>query len=191
VRRVALAPTTSRAVFGDAARARGWGLAHVVDTPDGSHPYEEIWLTPDERTALHFMEDDMVGVLYALVDGERPEHYSAQLEEELETVSAARAAACLRGAADPQERVAAVSHLAVAADPRVPDDDSLSAYRDALADDDPEVRSAAAIGAAYLVWPELLAPLDTLAAGDPDEKVRRWAVQGAAALRTNLEAEAT
>jgi hypothetical protein len=188
MRRVVLSPAVSRDAFHDAALAREWRLARVIDTPDRSHPYEEIWLSPDERTAIHLMEDDVVGVTYALLDGERPGDHSAQIEEDLETIGATRATEWLNGA-DGDERVAAVSHLAVAADPQVEDAAAFDAYTAALADSDPAVRAAAAIGAAYLVWPALLEPLHALAANDPDTEVRRWAEHGAAALERNLQEE--
>jgi hypothetical protein len=188
MRRVVLSPGVSRDAFHDAALAREWRLARVIDPPDRSHPYEEIWLSPDERTAIHLMEDDMVGVTYALLDGERPEDHSAQIEEDLETIGASRATDWLNGAAA-SERVAAVSHLAVAADPHGADPDALAAYSAALADPDPAVRAAAAIGAAYLVWPELREPLQALAENDPDAEVRRWAGHGGTALERNLQEE--
>jgi hypothetical protein len=188
VRRVVLSPGVSRDAFHNAALAREWRLARLLDPPDRSHPYEEIWLSPDERTAAHLMEDDVVGVTYVLLDGERPEDCAAQIEEDLETIGTARATEWLNGA-EADERVAAVSHLAVAADPQEADADALAAYTAALADADPAVRAAAAIGAAYLVWPELLEPLQAMTEGDPDADVRRWAGHGAAALERNLQEE--
>lgn len=188
MRRVVLSPGVSRDAFHSAALARDWRLARIVDTPDRSHPYEEIWLSRDERTAIHLMEDDVVGVTYALLDGERTDDYSAQLEEDLPTIGAGRATDWL-GEAQGDERVTAISHLAVAADPHAEDAAQLEAYRAALDDPDPDVRSAAAIGAAYLVWPGLLEPLRRLASGDEDADVRRWALRGAAALEHNLQEE--
>ncbi|WP_315098333.1 HEAT repeat domain-containing protein [uncultured Cellulomonas sp.] len=175
--RVVLAPTTSRAAFHRLAGSRGWVLRGLVD-PTADEPYEEIWRAPGG--AVHYVEDDRLGVASVVVLGDDAEALAAEVTGGLDTLGTAEAMAWFAVAVTDEQRRQAVSHVAATAE-RV-DPGVVSVLEEALTDPSPRVRRAALYAAAHLSWPEVLPAVAGMVSGDPDPDLRAWAGRAARAI---------
>lgn len=182
--RIVLSPNVTRREFEDYAFAAGWRLHEVVDA-DEQHPYEEVWAMRDGHSAVHYIEDGLLGLLYVIVMGEQAAELDASLRRGLNTVRPEVALAWLEDATWAGARVQAVAYLAAAADQAAPD--VIHAFERLMHDPDADVRRAALFAATYPRWPQLLAPVQGVAEHDTDSDVRAAAEEVAQVLARHLE----
>lgn len=168
--RLALNRFVSREAFQRAATGRRWFLYTVVPSSDGV-PYEEVWSIDGGDSAVHYIEDQYLGVPYLMVMGKDEDAIAADLAHDLGTVDANEAVRMVREAKDDAELMRGLEYLAASvperADPAV-----VGAIAQALEHPDPDVRRLAIFASTYAAWPELDTLLARTAEVDPDPGVR-------------------
>ncbi|HEY1345687.1 MAG TPA: hypothetical protein VGF54_11910 [Streptosporangiaceae bacterium] len=167
--RIVLSPRVTRREFEDIAFGSGWRLHEVVEAAE-EHPYEEIWSVDNGRSAVHYIEDGLLGLLYVIVLGEHVDELEASLRRALETVRPADALEWLDDAASAERRVQAAAYLAASAEHPAPD--LIEAFDRLMRDPVADVRRAAIFAATYPAWPELLPLVQNVARDDADAGVR-------------------
>jgi hypothetical protein len=182
-RRIVLSPNITRRQFEDYAFDAGWRLHQVVDA-DQERPYEEIWAVDDGQSAVHYIEDELLGLLYVIVMGENARELDTGLRRGLDTVRPEVALGWLEDATWAGARVQAVAYLAAAAEQPAPD--LIHAFDRLMRDPDADVRRAALFAATYPRWPELLTLIRSVAKHDTDSEVRAVADQVAQVLARDL-----
>jgi hypothetical protein len=182
-RRIVLSPRVTRREFEDIAFGHGWRLHQVVDA-DEKHPYEEVWSVAQGASAVHYIEDGLLGLLYVIVMGEEVDELEASLRRALETVRAEDALGWLEDATWAGSRVQAAAYLAAAAEQPTPD--LIAAFDRLMHDPDADVRRAAIFAATYPEWPQLLAFVKNVARHDADDGVRAAAEEIAQILERHL-----
>jgi hypothetical protein len=179
--RVVLAPDVARVEFEDFAILSDWRL-HLVTEAGDDNPYEEIWTVGDGTSAVHYVEDGLLGASYVLTMGEDATSLAAEVGERLRTLTTDEAIAWAYVVEDPNERVRAIGYLAAAA-PSEPTEMFVGALAKLLRDEYAEVRNAALFACARLCWPRLDPLLQEVRNQDPDQSVRENAGRTLDAIR--------
>lgn len=155
------------------AGTQGWKLQHTFPQTPAEPFFEEVWSTPDESNAIHYVDDPRFTCRLLRIRG--PELRSILLEvsrklgfyddDELVTDAA--------GAEEQEEAVHAILRMGVGLRSFRPD--ALEVYAAYLQHTDPTVRMAAIQGIAYHHWPEAQRLLADVVASDPDQEVSDFA----------------
>lgn len=188
MRRLAFDGSVTRDAFGRTAVALGW-LPHDVVQRSDEAPYEEIWVAADD-TVVHYIEDELIGVSYLVVRGEREIAVAQDVADGVGTVGAADAAAMVRSATTSADRLRGLAYVAAIA-PAERDDELLRALSETLGDADPEVRRGAVFACTYPSWPELDAVLERVSTDDPLPELRQVAAQTLTAIRRRRQEGST
>jgi hypothetical protein len=183
--RVTLAPATGRTEFEQYAFGHGWRLHDRVERSEMA-PFEEIWLLPGDRGAVHYIEDHLLGVPYAVVTGGDEEAVAADITSGVATISLEQALEMVRWAKTSDERIDAVSFLAAAA-PVEADPDAVEAFAALFRDPEPDVRQAAVFASSYPSWRELDEALEQMQRVDPEARLREAAAQALQAIRRHRD----
>ena len=117
-----------------------------------TRPYEEIWSLDNGHSAVHYIEDGLLGLLYVVVLGEHVDEVEASLRRALETVRPKDALEWLEDAASAERRVQAAAYLAASAER--PALDLIEAFDRLMRDPVADVRRAAIFAATYPAWPD-------------------------------------
>jgi hypothetical protein len=169
-------------------------VQHRVTPGDERRAYEQVWATPDQATAVHYLEDPLVGLPYLSLRGGDLQHYITAFVRHLEVLDGEDALEMAEGALQPGTQVEAIAHLAVTFPEYDPRAFSLF-WGYATRAPDPVVREAAVNNMAYHAWPEFIPLLERIVAEDPEENVRRRAreilphLRAAAALMGAADAQ--
>jgi len=156
-----------------------------VVEPAVDRPYEQIWGIDNGTSAVHYVEDDRLGVAVVVTMGERAAELAELVRRGLTALTPAEVLVwvyALGEEGDPGERVRALGYLAAVA-PDEPADGFVAVLEEALRDHRPEVRRAALYVCAYLSWAELVPLVEAVRDSDPDETVRTNASQVFDAIR--------
>lgn len=178
--RVVLRPEVTLDEVEEAALDLDWLLVRNWPASD-KRPYEDIYLDRDEQTAIHYLDDHLVGLRYLVINGPDAGEVEREAREALPTYQPEHATAAWAAASTPEQKINAVNVLALATDP-AERDGAVEALQSAAADLDREVRRAVILATTYVGWPELRALLSSME-HDADESVRqdaRWALEGLA-----------
>lgn len=170
--RLAVAPWVTREVVGAALIKLRWVL-QVIFEDDPEDPYEEIWSNRAETVAVHYIEDDILGANYLLIEAEG----AAELTEvatligkRLDILSSADVVDWIRTAESTDEKLLAVAHLGASVDR--PDVATIQQFDALLQDPDVAVRRAAVVAASYLKHPEIDRALQRTANDEEDAEIR-------------------
>jgi hypothetical protein len=171
--RIPLAPGVGEPEIDSLARQLGWELGLTIPATR-DHPFEKVWLTAGDRTAVHYIEDFLLKIAYLQIESAD----SAAAEQAIRAVIHAPTRDTikdiLREATTRDEKIDAIYRLALLA-PGQFDDAMFRLFESSMGDADPEVRRAAVFGTAYVAWREFRQPLERLAKSDPDPAVRDFA----------------
>lgn len=170
--RLALAPPATRESVGTALIRLNWVLQVLVeDDPD--EPYEEVWSNRAETAILHYVEDDILGASYLLLEAEEATELTdviTLVEERLDILSPADALDWTMTAESTDEKLLAIAYLGASAGR--PDAATTQQIDALLQDPDAAVRRAAVVAASYVTHPEVDRALQRTAAGDSDAEIR-------------------
>ncbi|MFE4829912.1 hypothetical protein [Streptomyces sp. NPDC056672] len=142
----------------------------------------EIWLSNDERSAVHWIVDDLIGVSYLAVRGTDAIALSEQLRIQLPTDSVVKLQLRAIADRDTDALMDTLYRTAVAADSGY-DPDAYSLLRWGLNDLDPLVRRVALVAVSITGWTEFAELLAWVSAHDPVEQVRAQAISVCTLLR--------
>jgi len=134
-------------------------------------PFELTWITSDEETGIHYIEDYVVGFPYLVIDGKDLEETVYSIQSSFDVYSTEEILQWVETAANPEEQAKAVFHLGVVA-PQEFDSRFFDVFQRVFLNPNPEVRMAAIKASAYMGWREFREILEHLKSTDPDEKVR-------------------
>jgi hypothetical protein len=155
------------------ARQLGWQLELTIPATQ-DRPFEKVWLTAENRTAVHYIEDFLLKVAYLQIESADPATAEQAIRAVIPASNRDTIGDILRQATTQDEKIDAIYRLALLA-PNHFDDALFRLFESSMADADPEVRRAAIFGTAYVAWREFRQPLERLAKGDPDPAVRDFA----------------
>lgn len=131
----------------------------------------DVWETEDEKTEIHLVTDEPIGLRYIVLHGQRQERVIHQITENCALWSYEEAVAALRGAASRNETLTGVYTVALTA-PEDEDENVLDDFRKVGQDPDPGVRQSLVTAAGYLPWRGLVELVADLHAHDPVGFVR-------------------
>jgi hypothetical protein len=149
---------------------------NIVEVIEGNEerPAEFVWETVDGKHKLHHIHDFLLEAQYIVVVGPGPGPLAEEIRSSLKTVDKKDVLARAKRASSGEARLKAV-HGAAALAPESFDPELAAVIENALASDDPEMRSAGILATGYAEWKEFQEPLKRLAAEDPDPDVREEA----------------
>lgn len=150
-----------------------WQFQDLI-LPTETQPFEKIWLTADRQTAIHYIEDSMLGVRYLHVDGENRDPITALIQSRIAIYDLDAIRQQIETASDANLAIRATYHLAAIA-PAQFDPELFGYFGRMLAHPDSEVRRAAIFATAYAPWVEFRPYLEQIAATDAVEDVRDFA----------------
>jgi hypothetical protein len=157
----------------------------LYDTRPGDgerHAYEQIWATPDETTAVHYLEDPLVEHNYICLRGAEAEHYATEFGYKLSVEDREDALELAAGAVNHDTQVQSLSRLAITTPEHEPRAFRLfEAY--ATKPPNPLLREAAVNAMCFAAWPEFMPLLERIAHDDPAPSVREHAQSVLSALR--------
>jgi hypothetical protein len=154
------------------AWAQLWSL-HDCKPRISGQLYEKIWLTEDQKSSIHYVEDPLIGVKYIHIDTLTPAAV-ARIIEFLPVVTSDETIAVLETSTDVPSYVSALYRLGVGA-PSEFDPQTFGLIVDSLLHSDARVRRAAVLATGYVGWREFKEPLERLRTNEPDAEVRQLA----------------
>lgn len=171
--RLILPEDLTRDEYRSIALAHGWVQHHVYDEPDGN--YEEIWATPDQKAALHYIEDPRIAhERFLLVRSHQLRSRLPDITRAFRTLSTADICkTILDDSQGSAARIRALTRLGLIAFERTPE--IVEAWQAGLFDSEEQVRMAAVRAMSFIASPDFLSVLDEIAAGDPSTPVRHEA----------------
>jgi hypothetical protein len=154
-----------------ASRER-WILDEVAKATK-DRPFELVWLTDDEETSIHYIEDTVLALNCVLVRGEEVDEVVELIRADVETVP--REEVLARGRRAEGTWLVNAAYLVAATASSDYDAEAFAIVERAAEAAEPDARRAAAVSMGYLEWPESRERLERLAHEDPDPDVRQTA----------------
>jgi hypothetical protein len=148
----------------------------------GRTPFEKVWRSRDEASAIHYVEDPLIGLRYLLLRGANQDGIAEQIRESIGILGREALSNEHQQATGSRELERTLRQMAVAAVPHRPDPDWLARFRQAGIHDSSRVRRAVVLAAVYTGWRGLAPLLADLAAADPDQAIRSLARQALESL---------
>lgn len=135
-------------------------------------PYRLTWVTPDEKTGIHYIEDYIVGFPYIVIDGKDIDKAAEAICSHFEIFSPSELFEIVENpdSTNP-DKVEAVVRMGVAA-PQEFDPEFFTVFQIAFNAPAPTVRSAALQAWTYCGWEEIIPLVKKMKTSDPDERVR-------------------
>jgi len=174
------APSTSRREATALAWDNDWVLEKMVGGEN--KPVEKIWLTTDERSAVHFIEDPALKLHYFAVAGDDKEEIADQIRRAVPTLTRQDLEQMADSAQESKDWVD-LAYAVAASAPGTFDDELFAILRRVLDRPEPDVRRAAIYAMAYPAWLEFADVLGKVEKDDPDDEVRSFARE----MREELE----
>ena len=144
----------------------------ALEDRDQQIPYRLTWVTPDEQTGIHYIEDYIVGFPYVVIDGKDIEKAAEAIKSHFEIYSPSEIFQIIENTSTTvPEKIEAVLRLGVAA-PQEFDPEFFRVFQIAFNDPAPTVRSAALQAWTYVGWKEFVPILEKIKIEDPNETIR-------------------
>ena len=162
--RLVLRDSVSREEIDRLASEKGWIFSGEVKAT-GNTPYQKIWTTIDQRTAIHYIEDSLIVIHYLQIKGDRPEEVADDIRASLDVYDKYEIRNIVESASRSSEVIDAIYIAGVAAPQRY-DEEYFQLFENVLSHPDPEVRRAAIFAMAYASWPQFRSLLERVIATD-------------------------
>ncbi|MTJ10966.1 MULTISPECIES: HEAT repeat domain-containing protein [unclassified Anabaena] len=138
-------------------------------------PFELTWITSDQQTGLHYIEDYVVGFPYLVIKGKDMEKTLLELQEyEIHFYSLEEIIDCVKIATTIEEMKTAILHLGVAITQPY-DSELFDILCQTLEHSSPIIRNVVIQAIAYIGWTEFKPILEKIYQNDLDDKVRNKA----------------
>jgi len=147
----------------------GWIIWETDEEVSGS--YVDIWLTQDQKTRIHVVDDRPVGLLYFTVHGDNVDLVEERIQENFDLWPFREAISALRDAPGRDEKLIAAYATALTA-PVEQSEAVEDAFRELAQDTDPGIRQAVVIATGYAPLSGLIRLVEELRDHDPVEHVR-------------------
>jgi hypothetical protein len=168
------------------AALAGWRPYRTV-AQIGDARYEEIWTVGNGSDTVLYAEEDLLGVAWVTIKGERVVELAEIVTQQLSTLTPSEVLVWVYAVEDIGEKVKALYYLAASA-PNQPDDAFLAVLENELRHDRTEVRQAAIYACTYMAsWPDVLPLIEAVRDGDPDETTRLYATRALNAIYRNRD----
>ncbi|MEH2039430.1 HEAT repeat domain-containing protein [Nostoc sp.] len=155
------------------AWSENWSLLDFNPRTETS-PYNKIWITQDEQTGIHYIEDFLINIRYFLVEGKNQEQIIAKISSSIDTYDEKEIFEMAENAVNQDNYIRAIYHIAILArqtyNPKI-----FEIFNSAFTHADPEVRKAAILATVAIGWKEFRETLQGLQVNDPDLNVRERA----------------
>lgn len=176
-----LGERTPHAEFERVARGYGW-VVHE-DRPAGAAnlPYEQIWVTTDRGTAIHYLDDPTPAERFLVVYGPDAGDVAFDLGMSCDITTSEDVLDHARQASTDAERATLAWRLAVVS--KLFDADAMAWLTDAYRNGSELVRHAVINGVGYRGWEEALPFLEEISQSDPSAELRENAAAIVAAWR--------
>lgn len=156
---------TTHADFEQFAKAYGWSVHEDRPSTGPKSPYEQIWVTPDRSTAIHYMDDPVPKARFLVVYGRHTAAVVFELGANLDVQTSEDVIdRAMRVSTNP-EWVAVAWQLAVVTE--VYDEMVLDILKSLYEGADEDVRHAVVNAVGYRGWPEARDFLEEVARNDP------------------------
>lgn len=169
-----LRPDITRETFAKAATAVGLTKHSTLEGDGHKVAYEEIWVTPDQKNAVRFVDDPLTGTKFLRGQGPRRASYVRELQTKVKTYPPEEIIEQAQDAKQHDEQVQAIFRVAVTFPQFEPTAfEVFRAY--ATRAEDPVLRRATLNAMAYRSWKEFIPLMEEVADKDPDDEVRTTA----------------
>jgi len=148
--------------------------SHDFIPPTEESPYEEVWITQDDQTAIHYIEDPLISIRYFFVTGSNLVEVSSRIRSSLDTYKRDDIRNMMNNALEPKQYINAIYHIGIAATQEY-DTEFFEFFKLAFSHHDPKVRNAAILATGYAGWKEFREPLERLKESDSEQAVREFA----------------
>lgn len=163
---------TSHADFVRFARAKEWLVHEERPSTGPKNPYEQIWVTPDRGTALHYMDDPTPKERFLVLYGRDAGTVAIQLgAANLDIHTSEDVVDRALVASSNPERITVAWQLGVVA--KLYDATILDLLKSLYSGADDSVRAAVINAIGYRGWPEARGFLEEIAANDPSADLRQ------------------
>lgn len=133
--------------------------------------YLDKWVTPNNKTEIHYVEDPLTGLPFVTFRGDGSAEAAAIVQESCNVWEFPEALAAIDHAATRDDRLTAVYATAFTA-PKRQIDSVVEVFRALTEDPDPGIRQSVIVATGYLPWPGLVDLVQHLADTDPVDHVR-------------------
>jgi hypothetical protein len=156
--------------FLELAEAQGWIHYRTYRPEQDKDRFEEVWLTPDEQHAIHFIDDPITGTHHIWARGSNLKKILFVLHSWLPAYEPEELLQMALEADNPDEAIDALFRIAVA----FPTfhEAALGIFQHYLSHPSTLIRKATVQAIAYRAWPEGMSLLEKVADEDLDEEVR-------------------
>jgi hypothetical protein len=148
--------------------------SHDLIPPTEEAPYEEVWITQDDQTTIHYIEDPLISIRYFFIEGSNQEEVVSRIRSSLDTYKRDEICEMMKNAVETKPCVAAIYHVGIAATQEY-DTEFFEFFKFAFSHHDPKVRNAAILATGYVGWQEFREPLEHLKKSDTEQIVREFA----------------
>jgi hypothetical protein len=144
-----------------------WQLGSTTEKGP-NHPlrFQQVFVPSDRSATVHYVEDDLAGVPYVQITGPAREATATEIANSIPVYSREELFEAWDRAGDVDDKVDAILALGVAA-PTDPSEEFSRRLREALADEDPDIHSAALVAASYNCWDELRPLVEKIRDAEP------------------------
>ena len=181
--RIVLKESVSNDDISRLAWQQSWELDDISPRTEKT-PLTKIWTTPDEQTAIHYIEDFYINARYILIRGKNQDKIAEKIRASLETYSTYDLQDKLEKVTEKNECINVILCLSAAStqdyEPTIFHDLKTMMYAS-----DVDVRKAAIFSTTYLGWLQFREPLEELKNNDPDASVQKFAALTHASLAKN------
>ncbi len=159
-----------------AAIAGALGLSLFAFRPDGGHTYERIFATPDQTSALTYVEDRALGLRYIALTGPASAAIEDVLRRNVPLITPELVHPLFQHAQSREEWITAITHGAAVSNSDF-DLAMFAAFEKVLRHPEIDVRKAAVFATSYPGWKEFQPLLQELSETDPSPDVRYMAAR--------------
>lgn len=137
-------------------------------------PYNKIWITQDDQTGIHYIEDFLINIRYFLIEGKNQSQVIEKIRASLDTYSEEEILEMAKNAVEPDEHIRAIYYVGIMTK-QTYNPQYFKFFEAAFSHLDAEVRKAAILATVCAGWLEFREHLQRLQTNDPDPSVRERA----------------